>query len=161
MGRPRKPLAVQEQSGRRHISTAERERRLASEARLAGPGEKLDPPGYLTTKVQRERFRSIVALLRSASPMLCTEPDLDAVARYVMEEAEYLSATNDLKAYRRNKRADINPNVLAKYQALKNSAFKCVTEAARAIGLTVDSRLKFDLKEPEEEADDFDDIGEL
>lgn len=51
--------------------------------------------------------------------------------------------------------------MLAKYQALKNSAFKCVTEAARAIGLTVDSRLKFDLKEPEEEADEFADMGDL
>ena len=161
MGRPRKPLAVQEQSGRRHISTAERERRLASEARLAGPGEKLDPPGYLTTKVQRERFRSIVALLRSASPMLCTEPDLDAVARYVMEEAEYLAASNDLRAYRRKSRAEINPYVLAKYQTMKNNAFKYVTQAARAIGLTVDSRLKFDLKEPEEEADEFADMGDI
>lgn len=161
MGRPRKPLAVQEQSGRRRISTAERERRLASEALIAGPADNLEPPGYLTTSRQRDRFRAIVALLRSASPMLCTEPDLDAVARYVMEEAEYLAATNDLKAYRRNSRANINPNVLAKYQALKNSAFKCVTEAARAIGLTVDSRLKFDLKEPEEEADEFADMGDL
>lgn len=161
MGRPRKPLAVQEQSGRRHISTAERERRLASEARLAGPGERLDPPGYLTTTKQRERFRSIVALLRSASPMLCTEPDLDAVARYVMEEAEYLAASNDLRAYRRKSRAEINPYVLAKYQTMKNNAFKYVTQAARAIGLTVDSRLKFDLKEPEEEADEFADMGDI
>lgn len=149
---------MREQGKRAHISTAERERRLASEARIAGTSDNLDPPGYLSTKDQRARFHEIVAMLRSASPVLCTDPDVDAVARYVLEEAEYLAAVRDLKAHRRLPRKDRNVNATAKLQTLKNSAFKCVTEAARAIGLTVDSRLKFDLSAPEEEEDDFDDL---
>ena len=50
--------------------------------------------------------------------------------------------------------AEMESRALAEKRQLQqahNQAFKSVTDAARAIGLTVDGRLRFDLREPEKE----------
>nr|DAF87177.1 MAG TPA: terminase small subunit [Myoviridae sp. ctPkm1] len=106
------------------------------------------PPSYLTTQKLKNRYSEIVSLLRAASEQLCTDLDVDAVARYVLEEDEYVAASAALRgARRRNEEL----KVIETMQKLKNAAFKCVDTSAKSIGLTVDARLRFDLREPEQE----------
>ena len=147
MGRNRTPMSVQEKNRRVHRANAEKEERRERESAFAGSPEKTDAPQYLSTKEQRKRHRQIVSLLQSANRNLCTDLDVDAVARYVLEEEEYLAAVKELRKARRSGGA---PEAVEKLQRMKNSAFKCVDTAAKSIGLTVDSRLRFNLK-PEEE----------
>lgn len=144
-----KPIAIQEQNRRVHRSNAEKEARRNKELQL-GTHENIAPPGYLKTKKLKDRWLEIASLLQSTHEMLCTDLDVDAIARYVMEEAEYIAAEKNLRDYRRRNKDCLNFDELKKIQTLKNSAFKTVTESARAIGLTVDARLRFDLKQPEE-----------
>lgn len=174
MPRPRKALVVQERDGRAHISTAERAERTEREnASLAGTYDHMEPPSYLPGKKTKDRFRLIVDILHGCSEKLCTDADVDSVARYVLVEAEYLEASKDLRSCRtRQKReaariekmkVSTEPDVVtAAYKAESgllsekrqlqqayNQAFRSVNDAARAIGLTVDGRLRFDLREPE------------
>lgn len=179
MPMPMKPMCVREAGKRAHISTDERAERTAREAAaLSGTHDHMRPPSYLTTAKMRDRFAYVVSVLHGCSEMLCTDADVDSVARYVMVEAEYLEAAKDLRACRarqkkesKSKRmladsADMSPAERAKMiaemesralaekrqlQQAHNQAFKSVTDAARAIGLTVDGRLRFDLREPEKE----------
>lgn len=140
-------MAVQEKVRRVHRANSEKEERRARENAVSGSPEKTGAPSYLSTKDQRKRHKQIVDLLQSANKSLCTDLDVDAVARYVLEEEEYLAAANELRKARRD---GVAPEMVEKLQRMKNSAFKCVDTAAKSIGLTVDSRLRFNLK-PEEE----------
>ena len=128
-GRKAKPLAVQESKRRVHISNAEKEARRAREAAIGGTTDHMAP-------------------LRAASEQLCTDLDVDAVARYVIEEDEYIAASAALRKARRDKE---DLKTIESMQRLKNAAFKCVDTSAKSIGLTVDARLRFDLREPEQD----------
>ncbi len=143
-----KPLAVREANGRKmHRSNAELADRAEREALVGGTSDALEPPGYLTTKELRKSFRRVVSLLRGCSEQLCTDMDVDAVARYCLEEQEYLAASRALRRARDKGNADLR--AISELQRLKNNAFKTVDQSARTIGLTVDARLRFDLREPE------------
>lgn len=83
-----------------------------------------------------------------ANKQLCTDLDVDAVARYVIEEDEYIAASAALRKARRDKE---DLKTIESMQRLKNAAFKCVDTSAKSIGLTVDARLRFDLREPEQD----------
>lgn len=149
-----KPIAVREANGRKmHRSNAELADRAEREAAIGGTSDNLEPPGYLTTKELRASFRRVVALLRGCSESLCTDMDVDAVARYCLEEQEYLAASRALRRERAKKDADIR--AISELQRLKNNAFKTVDQSARTIGLTVDARLRFDLREPEVRSNRF------
>lgn len=147
-GQKPKPLSVQESKRRVHISNAEKEARRAREAAIAGTSDNMGPPRYLTTQKLKRRYSEIVSLLRAASEQLCTDLDVDAVARYVLEEDEYIAANVALRKARREK-AELK--TIEAMQKLKNAAFKCVDTSAKSIGLTVDARLRFDLREPEQD----------
>lgn len=147
MGRNVKPMAVQERGRRVHRANSEKEERRERESAIAGSPDKTDAPPYLSTKEQRKRHRQIVSLLQSANRNLCTDLDVDAVARYVLEEEEYLAAVKELRKARRQ---GCISEAVEKLQRMKNNAFKCVDTAAKSIGLTVDSRLRFNIK-PEKE----------
>lgn len=145
-GRKPKPIASQEKKRRVHRSNEEKEARRARETALATASDDMKAPVYLTTKKLRERFNEIVALMLSVDGFPCTDLDADAIARYVLEEEEYLAASKSL----RRARSSNDYVVIGACQRMKNSAFKCVDTAAKAIGLTIDSRLRFDIKKEEE-----------
>ena len=147
-GRKAKPIAVQESKRRVHISNAEKEARRAREAAIGGTTDHMAPPSYLATQKLKNRYSEIVSLLRAASERLCTDLDVDAVARYVLEEDEYIAASAALRKARRGKE---DLKTIEAMQRLKNAAFKCVDASAKSIGLTVDARLRFDLREPEQD----------
>lgn len=143
-----KPLAVREANGKKmHRSNAELADRAERESLIGGTSDDLNPPGYLRTKELRASFRRVVGLLRGCSEMLCTDMDVDAVARYCLEEQEYIEASKALIKERAKKQPDLR--TVSELQRLKNNAFKTVDQSARTIGLTVDARLRFDLREPE------------
>lgn len=154
----------------RHVSNAEREARIGREAALAGTAKSLTPPRYLSAALKK-RHRKIVKMLREANEILCTDLDVDAVARYVMAEDEYLAAARDLAEFRADEEmpaylADIDDPFqaakaaieweksraagLRKLQQAYNQAFSTANAAARAIGMTVDSRLRMALPKEEE-----------
>lgn len=150
MGNPPKPLAVIEATGGKHLTKAEKAERREREEAYRGTSDHLEPPTYLTTSDQRDRFSYIVTLLRAANEILCTDLDVDAVARFVLEEEEYIKATRDLRSYRAKPGKERDVAAVSAFQRNKNAAFKTVTEAARAIGMTVDSRLRFNVPKPKE-----------
>lgn len=176
---PMKPMCVREADKRAHISSDERAERTEREAAaLSGTHDHMSPPAYLATAKMRDRFSYVVSVLHGCSEMLCTDADVDSVARYVMVEAEYLEAAKDLRSCRTRQKkgererrcisddpdmppaeraklvSDLEGRALSEKRQLQqahNQAFKAVTDAARAIGLTVDGRLRFDLREPEKD----------
>lgn len=145
-GRKPKPLAAQESKRRVHRSNEEKDKRRSREAVFSAAPADMEAPAYLTTAPLRDRFYEIVDLMSSVDGFPCTELDADAIARYVLEEDEYLAASRAL----RKARESGDYSVIGGCQRMKNSAFKCVDTAAKAIGLTIDSRLRFDIKKDEE-----------
>lgn len=148
MARKAKPIASQEQNRRVHRSKAELEERRKRELAFTTDDNEIMAPAYLTTNKQRERFDSIVSLMRSVPGFPCTNLDSDAIARYVLEEEEYLASVKALRHARNSN--DVAARDMEKLQRMKNSAFKCVDTSAKAIGLTIDARLRFDVKQEEE-----------
>lgn len=147
MGRPRKPLAGQEANRRVHRSNDEKDARRESESRISGPSDKMDAPDYLSSELVG-RFDEIVSLMKSIKGFPCSNLDVDSIARYVLEEDEYLAASNALRKARSDKMT--HSAEMEKLQRMKNSAFKCVDTSAKSLGLTIDSRLRFDIKKEDE-----------
>lgn len=120
---------------------------MAEEA-LRCPITECEPPEYLTTVKDRGRFREIAELLQSVDEQLCTALDADQLARYVMSESVYIDYTKALKRHMRSNGNDLEGS--RSLQRQQDVAFKQVQTCASALGLNVSSRLRFDLRKPEE-----------
>ena len=149
-GRKPIPLAVQESRGRVHISTAEREARLASDFAVTSE-EPATPPDFLETAAQVAKFNEIADMLTAIDPRLCTKLDEDTIGRYVVSQEEFVKYSKMARAELRKKDRDINE--LAKIQRMENAAFQQVHKCAEALGLTISSRMRFDLPKKEEPKD--------
>lgn len=148
-GRPRKPLAMQTGS----MSKANRARREAIEAFLECPTTEFDIPECIEGERDTRRFEELRDMIMSIDKRLMTSLDADQLARYVIAERDYLAYSKKLKAA--IKTWDVNE--LAKLQRLQDTAFKQVQTCANALGMNIQSRLKFDVpKPPAKEDDDFD-----
>ena len=147
-GRKQIPLAVQEaRKGRVHISTAEREARLASEFAMTSE-EPASPPDFLETAAQVAKFNEIAEMLTSIDPRLCTKLDEDTIGRYVVSQEEFVKYSKMARAEARKK--DCDTSELARIQRMESAAFQQAHKCAEALGLTLSSRMRFDLPKKEE-----------
>lgn len=155
-GRPRKPLSAQESKRRVHRSNAEKAERAESEGAITAPFVDVKPPPYLTTKKQKDEFQDIAGMLHAVDEQLFTELDVDVLARYIVAKGQYVECTKLLNSeIRKCKSADelerpLSIQVSERLQRMQNTAFSQCQSCASALGLTVSSRLKLDLKKQPE-----------
>lgn len=105
---------------------------------------------------ERGRFDEIAACLKTVDEQMCTALDADQLARYVQREADYIYYRRRLAGLK-GKGAD--PKALAEAERMVRGALSDVQTCASALGLNVSSRLKLDLRKPEQ--DDEDDFGKF
>ena len=141
-GRPRKPLAMQ----KGHRTNAEKAQRKAMEDALRCPIS-AEAPDYLESDAELDRFYEIAELLTSVDEQLCTALDADQLARYVMCEQAFIEYTKKLRKALRDNDHDLAKSL----QRQQDTAFRQVQTCAAALGLNVSSRLRFDLRKPDEQ----------
>ena len=150
MARPRQPIALIQAKGRKNLTKEEIARRIAEEVQPCA--DDLRAPSYLTIK-QKTHFEKLASQLSKIK--ILGETDVEALARYVTAEAQYESATKDLRALVRAKPKQ-NQEDPAEYlillgqwvdtqerlAKLQDRYFKQAHTAATALGLTISSRCK-------------------
>jgi len=145
MPRQRQTVAVLRASGSRHYSQEELEERERVEVKPPET-DRVDAPKYLKGAL-REKFDRIAALLLTMN--IFSELDADALARYLIAEANYLSATNKLTAaLARGDAKDAD-----KWSAMQDRFFKQCRASGADLGLTVTGRCRLQLPNVPEDVD--------
>jgi len=112
-----------------------------------------EPPAYLVSEADRERFCYLRDLLLTVSDQMCTAMDVDQLARYVIAERDYIT-------YSKQMRTALDAGDIGgagKIQRHQNTAFQQVQACSSALGLNIASRLKIDLRKPKkDDGDPFD-----
>ncbi len=135
MPRPRKTVAAIEAEGNRHKFTkSQLEARAASELRVEPGG--LEPPGFLTTKKQREEFEKLAEML--APLEVACGLDSDSLGMYVVAREQWAKANRKLRAALAT--GDLDES--AKAMRVQDSAFRQVRACAGDLGLTITSRCR-------------------
>lgn len=163
-GRNAIPLSVQEQNRRVHRSNAEKAARAEAEAAIDVPFRDVKPPKYLTDKKLKRKFRELAKMLQGVNEQLCTQLDVDTLARYVMVEADYLYYQKELDRLKSLKvslrddffddednstKDDIGASI-ERYERLKNTAFKQVEQLSSKLLLEPAARARAALAKQEE-----------
>ena len=173
-GRPRKPVAI----NKKHFTKAEREQRENEE--LDVPFTEVTPPDYLTAKQKRdfnEYAEKLVAL------GIFTELDVDVLAQFCIAKELYIGYSKQVKKVldkenivhkwsvvesliaeaetqedlikllekiiRRQRGEDISVMM-----SLQDKAHKQCLACAKELGLTITSRLKLVIPQPQDDDDD-------
>lgn len=158
MARPRQPIALIQAKGRKNLTKKEIEQRMAEEVQPCS--DDVRAPSYLTIK-QRTHFDKLANQLTKIK--ILGETDVEALARYVTAEAQYETATKDLRSLMKAKPKQNTEDPEAYYNAvaawidtqermakLQDRYFKQAQTAANALGLTISSRCKLIAPKSEE-----------
>lgn len=132
-GRQRLPIEVVQARGSKHLTKAEIQER--QEREIKPITDDIIAPDYLTKK-QKDIFYKLASQLEKLKIM--GETDVDALARYVIENDDYIYAVKQLR------KSDVK-NDSKKYEAwkkIKNDNFKAVRASANDLGLSISSRCK-------------------
>ena len=133
VGRPRQPIELIVNKGKKHLTKDEIERRRAEEVKV--PDGDIIAPGYLTKK-QRAEFDTIAKTLIESKIMKSL--DVDALASYLINRDEWLAVVRLLKS--RRIREDVDQ--YDKYSRIEDRYRKQMRLAASDLGLTISSRCK-------------------
>lgn len=140
----RQPTNVIIANGRKHLTKAEIEERLAAEVQPV-EGE-IVAPSYLTA-AQKRQFDKLAGQLKKLKIM--GETDCDALARYVTAQSLYEQAVKDLRAIQRQRPKEMDPqaltvwaNMLNKLDKRQDRYAKQAHTFATALGLTITGRCK-------------------
>lgn len=154
-GRNKQPLSVIQGKGRsNHISKEEAKKRQKHEEKMRGPTENIEPPKYLAA-AQKKEFTEIAEKLVGLD--IFSELDVDSLARYLDSKYQYIQLVKDLKKIKPTETIE-KPNGgkitvanedYPKLQRTKNALFTECRAAASDLGLTITSRLKLVIPEPE------------
>jgi len=161
VARPREPIRLIEAKGKKHLTKAEVEERLASEPQPVT--DDIAPPSFLTA-AQKKRFDTLAGQLQKIKIM--GETDVETLARYVEAQMLYEDATRELRRLKKDKPKREAFEMLGEYydhlgrfydleeaQARKQDRhFKQAQTAARELGLTISSRCKLQVPVKEDEA---------
>lgn len=124
--------AILRKHGSRHYTKAELAKREAQEV-IAPIPQELHPPSYLPTSLA-EKFQTLALPLIGLG--LLSELDVDALARYLIAESNYLRVSSRLtKALNSGNLADAD-----KLSTMQDRFFKQCRAAGADLGLTVSSR---------------------
>lgn len=139
-GRPKQPVDLVIANGRKNLTKAEIEKRRAEELKV--PFKNVQPPSYLPATL-KEEFHEIADQLLALNIM--TELDEDTLARYLLAKQQYLLLTNQLnKAIAEN-----DVDTMSKLQNMQDKAFKQCRAGASDLGLTITSRARIVVPQPE------------
>lgn len=134
MARPREPIDLLVEKGKKHLTEAEIKERKNAEIKVGN--ENVIAPDYLSKK-QKAEFNQLASELIKVGIM--TNLDCDTLARYIIAQANYIKFTKILKKLPAN--VD-NLYYLEKATNVQDKAFKQCQAAARDLGLTITSRCK-------------------
>ena len=154
MAGPRQATAVVVANGRKHLTKAETERRLAAEAAARGPeGEsagKFHAPDWLPQQLRGEYNTLRAELVRRK---LMEKLDRDILGFYLVAREEYVSAGKRSSAA--ISRGDVDG--ARDWSSIQERYFKQARACANDMGLTVTSRCRLVLPEapPDEDDNDF------
>ena len=156
MARPREPIALIQAKGKKHLTKAETEARLASEVQPCT--DNIVAPSYLTAK-QKKRFDVLAGQLQKIK--IIGETDCDTLARYIIAQELYEQAVKDLHDAQKQKPkgGGVDPRLLAGWAEMmdtldkrQNRYFNQAQSTARDLGLTISSRCKLEVPvQPEPE----------
>ena len=173
-GRPRKPVAI----NKKHFTKAEREQRENEE--LTVPFTDVTPPDYLTAKQKRE-FNEYAEKLVALG--IFTELDVDVLAQYVIAKELYIEYSKQIKKVLAKENAVHKWSVVEELAAdtetqedlikllekiirrqrgddmsvmmsLQDRAHKQCLACAKELGLTITSRLKLVIPQPQDDDSD-------
>lgn len=152
MAGQRQPIALVKAKGKKNLTKAEIERRMAEEVQpVADQSADLAAPSYLTIK-QRRHFDKLAGQLKKLRVL--GESDVEALARYVIAEGQYEETTKELRTVMRKKPKHEGDDEAYYYAVqmwaetqervakLQDRYFKQAHTAATALGLTISSRCK-------------------
>ena len=153
MAGQRQPIELVITKGKKHLTKAEIEERKRTEVKAAA--DKVTAPSYLTPS-QKKTFKKIVKELRAID--LVSNLDVDALARLVIAQENYVAVTEEMKSQPLTNRmefkendADGNPiiverqvvnSTVERLALLQDRYFKQCRQGAADFGLTVSSRCR-------------------
>ena len=141
MAGQKQPIDLVIARGKKHLSKAEIEARKETEVKVDLKDVKV--PNYLP-KTLVDEFNEIASKLLHIGIM--TELDEDCLARYLLAKQSYLQYNALLdKATKKNKITEME-----KLMTMQDKAFKQTRAAATDLGLTIASRCKLVVPEPNE-----------
>lgn len=152
MARPREPIELIIQKGKKNLTKAEIEARRASEVQPCT--EDIAAPAYLTA-AQKKRFNLLAEQLQKIKIM--GETDVDALARYIIAQTFYEQAVKDIRDLQKRKpdRIEDGDHYYTKLEQWVNSQdtlakvqdryFKQAHTCASALGLTITARCKLEV----------------
>lgn len=142
MAGQRQPIDLVLAKGRKNLTKAEIEERRNSE--LKPITDNIAPPSYLTKK-QKDEFNEIAAQLQKLKIM--GETDVDALARYITSRDMYVQISKKMR-----KASVLNdPYELDQYSKIHDRYFKQCRSSASDLGLTISSRCKLVIPNPQKE----------
>lgn len=132
-GRQRLPVEVVQARGSKHLTKAEIHERQEREIKPITDG--IIAPDYLTKK-QKDIFYKLSDQLKKLKIM--GETDVDALARYIVSNDNYIHATKQLR------KSDVknDPYSYDLWIKTQERSFKMVRASANDLGLTITSRCK-------------------
>lgn len=89
--------------------------------------------------------------MQAINKNLFTELDVDTLARYLLSESKYLAYDNELTIELDKEELDVD--IIARLENLKDKAFKQAQMCARDLGFTPTSRLKLVIPTKEDDDD--------
>ena len=146
-GRPRQPIDLLIEKGKKHLTKEEIEYRRNTEVNVEAKDVK--PPTYLSKK-QKQEFNKIAKIL--VESVMMSELDEDCLARYLIANENYIRFTKQINAEFRkqnSKEAKQDPDILEKTNTRieqllihQDRAFKQCNSCADKMGLTITSRCR-------------------
>lgn len=154
-GRKKQPLAVIQGKGKsKHLTKEEIELRQNHEEKMRGSIDKVAAPSYLTAKQKRE-FEDLADELMSLG--IFSNLDVDALARYLDSKYQYIQFVRDMKKIKPTetiqmddgRKITVANDDYPKLLRAKNTLFNECRAAASDLGLTISSRLKLVIPQPD------------
>lgn len=156
MGRNKEPIKLILSKGKAHKTKAEIKQREKSEVPVVANA--VEPPAFLTTKAQREKFKKISGVLMEIGIM--SDLDCDVLGRYIKAEEDWVAYGKLVKKAQKSlnkalseddeERTAIYTDMLTKYEALRVKAFNQCHTCASSLGLTITSRCRIAVPQKEE-----------
>lgn len=135
----RLPIELVKARGAKHLTKKEIEERTKQEIKPIT--DDIIAPSYLTKK-QKQTFDKLASQLNKLKIM--GETDVDALARYVTSNDQYVHATRQL----RKKDVKNDPALYESWSRVQERTFKMVRSSANDLGLSISSRCKLVVPTP-------------
>ena len=146
MARQKESAAAIRAKGKSHISKKDLENREKKEPKVNLPNTK--PPGYLTTKEQRNQFNDLAQKLKTIGESFFTELDVDTLARYVLAREQYVTCNKKLRSL--SGKGEFGSKAFESALRAQSKAFDQCRACASDLGLSVTSRCRIEVPQVEQ-----------